>query len=138
MNSSSARTRSSSDSGALAERVQQNWHLFFSVLMVPVVCLSVLENGLALAVLLRVRAGRGLGATSRAYYLVLAAAYIGYLLGYHVAKCFAEFGLRYPNADGNTYFLSLTIRHRILFLNTFFTFIYEYSRSIILIKIFEI
>ena len=127
MNSSSARTWSSSDSGALAERVQQNWHLFFSGLMVPVVCLSALENALALAVLLRVRAGRGLGATSRAYYLVLAAAYIGYLLGYHIAKCFAEFGLRYPNpnADGNIYFLSLTIRHRILFLLTFITLIYS-------------
>ena len=88
----------------LLENVLQNWHLLFSGLVLPVICgVSLLENALAIWVLLKMRTGYGIGATSRAYYIVLAAADIGNLLFYHLSRNFTEFGLRYVSG-GRVYF----------------------------------
>ena len=80
--------------------------MLFGVLL-PVVCVaSLLENAIAIAVLLRVRTGRnGIGATSRAYYIVLAVADIGNLVFLQLGKQFAEYGLRY--LTGGRLFFSL-------------------------------
>ena len=92
---------------ALLESVRHHWHFMLFGVLLPVVCVaSLLENALAIAVLLRVRSGRnGIGATSRAYYIVLAVADIGNLLFLQLGKQFAEYGLRY--LTGGRLFFSL-------------------------------
>lgn len=92
-------------------RLSENWHFLFTGLVLPTVCVvGVAENALAIYVLaFRLRRGRcGIGATSRAYYVVLAAADIGYLLCYHMSKNFAEYGLRF--VTGGHFYFSLAAR----------------------------
>ena len=87
--------------------VRLKWHFMLSGVLLPVVCVvSLLENAIAIAVLLQVRTGRGsIGATSRAYYIVLAVANIGNLVFLQLGKQFAEYGLRY--LTGGRLFFSL-------------------------------
>lgn len=84
--------------------LSQNWHFLLSGLVLPSICaVSLLENSLAIVVLLKIRPGRGIGATSRAYYIVLAFADIGSVVGCQLGKQFAEYGLRYLT-DSRLYF----------------------------------
>ena len=78
-----------------------------SVLVFPVICfVSMAENALAIVVLLRVRPGFGIGATSRTYYMLFAAADIGHLLCCYLGLQFGEMGLRYGYlTGGRLYFL---------------------------------
>ena len=92
------------------ESMRQNWHYLLSGLVLPVIAVvSLAENALAIVVLLRVRPGRGIGATSRAYYMLLAAADIGSLLSCQLGKHFAEFAMRY--LTGGRFYFSLPLKY---------------------------
>ena len=98
----------------LLESVRHNWHYLLSGLVLPVICVvSLAENALAIVVLLRVRPGRGIGATSRAYYMLLAAADIGSLLSCQLGKQFAEFAMHY--LTGGRLYFSLPHKYLISF-----------------------